>query len=158
MDSDDSLSDYGPGTSADGDTTLDTDDSDRTEEEEYEDEDALEDESVDLPDPEPRTSHTGEEVESTAKDNNANVNVRSDARPEWKGTELFPPRKGASKVWEHGGFRKNERGQLEVDKSFPRIHFRGGETESQTIQSSPSLRASICRCRGPRLQLNVSSA
>ena len=31
MDSDDSLSDYGPGTSADGDTTLDTDDSDRTE-------------------------------------------------------------------------------------------------------------------------------
>ena len=37
MDSDDSLSDYGPGTSADGDTTLDTDDSDRTEEEEHED-------------------------------------------------------------------------------------------------------------------------
>ena len=117
MDSDDSLSDYGPGTSADGDTTLDTDDSDRTEEEEYEDEDALEDESVDLPDPEPRTSHTGEEVESTAKDNNANVNVRSDARPKWKGTELFPPQKGSSKVWEHGGFRKNERGQLEADKT-----------------------------------------
>ena len=117
MDSDDSLSDYGPGTSADGDTTLDTDDSDRTEEEEYEDEDALEDESVDLPDPEPRTSHTGEEVESTAKDNNANINVRSDARPKWKGTELFPPQKGSSKVWEHGGFRKNERGQLEADKT-----------------------------------------
>ena len=117
MDSDDSLSDCGPGTSADGDTTLDTDDSDRTEEEEYEDEDALEDESVDLPDPEPRTSHTGEEVESTAKDNNANVNVRSDARPKWKGTELFPPQKGSSKVWEHGGFRKNERGQLEADKT-----------------------------------------
>ena len=117
MDSDDSLSDCGPGTSADGDTTLDTDDSDRTEEEEYEDEDALEDESVDLPDPEPRTSHTGEEVESTAKDNNANVNVRSDARPKWKGTELFPPQKGSSKVWDHGGFRKNERGQLEADKT-----------------------------------------
>ena len=119
MDSDDSLSDYGPGTSADGDgdTTLDTDDSDRTEEEEHEDEDALADVSVDLPDPEPSTSDAGKEVESTAKDNNANVNVRSDARPKWKGTELFPPRKGASKVWEHGGFRKSERGQLEVDKT-----------------------------------------
>ena len=114
MDSDDSLSDCGPGTSADGDTTLDTDDSDRTEEEEYEDEDALEDESVDLPDPERRTSHTGKEVESTAKDNNANV---TDARPKWKGTELFPPQKGSSKVWDHGGFRKNERGQLEADKT-----------------------------------------
>ena len=111
MDSDDSLSDYGPGTSSD------TDDSDRSEEEEYEDEDALEDESVDLPDPEPRTSHTGKVVESTAKDNNDNVNVRSDARPKWKGTELFPPQKGSSKVWEHGGFRKNERGQLEADKT-----------------------------------------